>query len=524
MDSDRPGAIVVQPALGPVERAGDLMAAESLLQVIELFPGPALVLRPGGEIVGVNDRTERWIGLSRAELRGQPLARFLADPPERVAGFLEDCTRGGRKAVASFTPSRGDGAGGPCRVEGLPVQGGTGVDGPTLVVVHIMPSEPGAAVAAAREDAPQALREEVRREDDLLARLAHDLRNPVAAISGALHLARRATSREDLAWVQDTIERQVKHLVRQLDDLLDLSRITRGTIELKKQRLDAASAARAAAAAVRPLIDRRGHELTLSTSPGDLAIDADPARLEQVLGSLLSHAAESTAPGGRIRLSVAREQDDVVFRVRDHRGKDISPERLPGASDLPEPGAPSESPQVIGWVLIRKLVEMHGGSASVRSEGPGAGGESTVRLPAAAAHGSGAESDAGSPSSAPRGARILIVDDNVDTARGMARLLQLAGHDVRVAHDGRRALEVAHDYHPQFVLLDIVLPGMDGYEVARQLRGDPQLRDAIIIATSGYSVDDYRPPEEAGFDHHLAKPVDHDALRAILGRPPEEAI
>lgn len=386
--SDYPIAIAVQPIPGRIERAGEPMAAETLLQVIELFPGPALVMRPDGEIVGVNDRAERWIGLGGDDLRGRPLARFLADPPERVAGFLEDCARGDRKVVGAFTPARGDGAGGPCRVEGISVRARHGMDGPPLMVVHVLPGESGAAVVAARECAPQAIPEEARRKDESLARLAHDLRNPVAAISGALDLARRATSREDVAWAQDTMERQIGHLVRRIDDLLDLARGAREDIEPKRPQPDAAEVAR----------------------------DADDS------------------PGSR------------------------------------------------------------------------------------------AEPDAGSPPSNPVGARILVVDDNVDSARGTARLLQLAGHDVRVAYDGHQALAVARDHRPQFVILDIVLPGMDGYEVARQLRGDSRLRDTVIIAASGYSEDDYRRPEEAGFDHHLVKPIDYDALRAILGRPTERPV
>jgi CheY-like chemotaxis protein len=492
------------------------MAAESLRQVVELFPGPALVVGPGGEILGANDRAGRWIGPGRDQLVGRLLARFVSDPPERVAGFLEECTRGGRKAAGTLTPTRCGGAGGECRVEGISVRARPGGDDPTLVVVHVISGEPAADERGAGcEDALEALREEVRCRDELLDRLAHDLRNPVAALSGALLVAGRATAPEDVAWAEDAMERQLKHLVRQLDDLLDFSRITRGTIELKRQRLDAAAVARAAAASVRPLIDERNHQLTVSTAPGELEVDADPARLEQILARLLGHVAASTDPGGRIRLSVGREQDAIVFRVRD-QGQDPSSATSPPAVDRPAPGDTSEGEQGIGLMLVRKLAEMHGGSACVR----GGGSEFTVRLPFASdPPESGAEPAAGTHPASPAGARILVVDDNVDTARGMARLLQIAGHDVRVAHDGRQALEMAHGYRPQFILLDIALPGMDGYEVARQLRGDPRHRDVTIIAISGYSEDDDHHPQERGLDHRLVKPIDYNALRAILGRP-----
>jgi CheY-like chemotaxis protein len=270
---------------------------------------------------------------------------------------------------------------------------------------------------------------------------------------------------------------------------------------------------------MRPLIDERDLQLTLSLPADELAVDADPARLEQVLVGLLSHAGGVTGPGGRVRFAVAREQDDIVFRVRGD-GRDI-PQAMPDrASDRPAAGGWSDRGQGIGLILARKLAELHGGSVRVEGEEPGQGVELAVRLPAAAGTpASRPEPSPGARPEPPTGSRVLIVDDNVDTARGTARLLQLAGHDVRVAHDGPEALELARDFGPRFVLLDIGLPVMDGYEVARRLRGDPRLRDVIIIAVSGYSQDDYRSPEEAGFDHHMVKPIDYDALRAILNRP-----
>ncbi len=494
------------------------MVAESLRQVIELFPGPALVVGPGGEILGANDRAERWIGPGRGPLVGRPLARFVSDPPERVDGFLEECTRGGRKVAGTLTPARDGGAGGECRVEAISVPGRPGGDGPTLVVVHVISA--GTTVedrgGGGRDEAMEALREEVRCKDMFVDRLAHDLRNPVAAISGAMHVARRATAAEDVAWAEAAMERQLKHLVRQLDDLLDLSRLARGKLGLNRQRLDAAAIARAAAMAARPLLDEQRHQLTLSTSPGDLEVDADPARLEQILAGLLGHVARTTDPGGRIRLSVGREQDAIVFRAHD-QGQDASTAMSAGTAD-PRPAAGTAAgEQGIGWMLIRKLAEMHGGSACLSGEGPGGGVEVAVRLPVASdSPASAAGPAANGHGAGPAGARILVVDDNVDAARGTARLLQIIGHDVRVAHDGRQALEIAHGQRPRFILLDIALPGMDGYEVARQLRGDPRHRDAIIIAISGYSQDDHRHAQEMGFDHQLVKPIDYRALRAII--------
>jgi signal transduction histidine kinase/CheY-like chemotaxis protein len=496
------------------------MAAESLLQVVELFPGPALIVGPGGAVVGVNDRSARWFGLARDKVRGRPLAQFVAESPEHVAGFLEDCAQRGRKAVGTFTALQGDGAGEQCRVEGISVQLRPETNEPPLVVVRVIPGRLGDdRIAADHEVTIEALQEERRLNDEFLGRLAHDLRNPVAAISSALHLVRRASTPEDVAWAEEAMERQIKHLVRQIDDLLDLSRIARGKIELSRQRLDATAVARSAAAAVRPMIGEHIHELTLSISPGELAVDADPARIEQILVGVLRHVARTTNPGVSIRLSVAREQDTVVFQVQDH-GESIPTAKLPQGVGQPAPGESSEDQHTIGLMLVEKLVELHGGSASFRDKGSGVGLEVAIRLPAAAdLSQSKAAPVAETSPAAPTGARVLIVDDNVDTTKSTARLLQLAGYDVRVAHDGRQALEVAHDFHPRFVLLDIGLPIMDGYEVARQLRGDPELRDTVIIAVSGYSAEDYHPSEEARFDHHLVKPIDYDALRAILNPP-----
>ncbi len=498
------------------------MAAKSLLRILELFPGPALLVGSGGEVVGYNDRAEAWSGLRGDELHGRGLAGVVADePPGRVAGFLDECARGAGKAAETFATARGEGAGGEWRLEGVAVPSDREGE-PALVAVHAVRSAPGAgAVGAApgcnREAELGMLRDEVRRKDEFLGRLAHDLRNPVAAISGALHLARTATAEDDVAWAADAMERQLKHLVQRLDDLLDLSRLGRGKIELQRQRLDAAAVVRAAAAVVRPLVDERRHQFTVSISPGPLTVDADPTRLEQALVGLLNHAARTTEPGGCIRISAATEAGWVVLRVRDS-GPGISPEMLPWVFDQSGQGGPSD----IGLSLVRRLAELHGGSASVQSDGPGKGSEFTVRVPtasdaAAAPAGPMAEQPAGGGSDA-AGTRILVVDDNVDTARGIARLLELAGHQVWAAHDGRQALEIAREVRPQLVLLDIVLPVMDGQEVARRLRDDPRHQDAVIIAISGYGEDDEARSHGTGFDHHMVKPIDHESLRALIIR------
>ncbi len=469
------------------------MFAETLQRVVELMPGPALAIGPGGEVLVGNDQAASWLGAGGRAIAGRALAGMVADPPDQVAGFLEKCTRAGRKVAGELTPIRaGHGAGGACRIEGIAMPIAEQAGGTPAVVIRVV------------EDGPEAvLREEIRCKDEFLDRLAHDLRNPVAALSAAMHLSRQATSAEDLVWAGESMERQVQQLVRQLDALLDLARITRGRIALHRRRVDGAAVARAAASAARPILEAREVQLTLATTPGDLTIEADPARLEQMLVVLLDHVSGTIEPGGGVRLAVGRDRETVAFRVS-NRPENLASPTLVAAWD-----------QSVGPALVRKIAEMHGGTTGAQAdENSGGRREVIVRLPAAGPSASAIPT----PTSAAGGSRILVVDDNNDAARGTARLLQIAGHDVRIAHDGRQALDLAEEFRPRFFLLDIGLPGMDGYEVARRLRANPTHRDAVIIAISGYSVDEYREPRSAGFDHHLVKPIDYSALRAILAQ------
>ncbi|MHB1559970.1 MAG: hybrid sensor histidine kinase/response regulator [Isosphaeraceae bacterium] len=507
------------------------MAAKPLLRILELFPGPALMVEPGGKVVEANARAAAWAGLGGDAIEGREIASLIADEPTgRLARFLEECAQGEGKASATFATTGCGGAGDCWRFEGAAVpaeyQGGL-----TMVLIHAVApvadntaaaGESISAAGGAVDAELTALREEVRQKEEFLGRLAHDLRNPVAAISGALHLARTARSPEDVAWAEDAMDRQLKHLVRRLDDLLDLSRLGRGKIELHRQRVDVAAAVRSAAAAVRSLTDERRHQITLSISPGSLAVDSDPQRLEQALVALLNHATRATEAGGRIRVSVASEPDWVVCRVR-AAGPGGSVDSPRGGSEQP---GPAEGPD-IGLALVRRLAELHGGSVSAEALGPGGGTELTLRLPAAsisaataprARQAGGARAAATVATPPEPSARILVVDDNVDTARGLARLLEMAGHEVRVAHDGRQAIEAAHEILPQLILLDIVLPGMDGREVARTLRADPIHRDAVIVAVSGYGEDDEARADSTDFDHHMVKPIDNQALRALIDR------
>jgi PAS domain S-box-containing protein len=377
-----------------------------------------------------------------------------------------------------------------------------------------------AAIAVENALLYDELRANDQRKDEFLAMLAHELRNPLAAIGNAVNLTRRTALKEHLDWSIDVITRQMNHLTRLIDDLLDVSRINRGKIELRKDLLEAKPILESAAASIRPLIDERKHSLEVTIDSAPLWVSADPTRLEQVVVNLLNNAAKYSENGGHIHLWARNEGGEVVITVRD-RGVGIAPEKLSGMFELFAQGdrslARSEGGLGIGLTVVKKLVELHGGSIVANSEGVDKGSEFTIRLPAAT---NPAEPTANTPAAAAKGnkkARILVVDDNVDTALGMERLLKLIGHETAIAHDGNAALDLARKFRPEFILLDIGLPGMDGYEVAARMRQEAWCEGAVIVAVSGYGQDeDRRRSTEAGFDHHFIKPLDHDALLSLL--------
>lgn len=359
-----------------------------------------------------------------------------------------------------------------------------------------------------------------RAKDEFLAMLGHELRNPLAPILTALHLMRlRApgvVEKERLA-----IERQVNHLVRLVDDLLDVSRITRGNVELKTARIELGEVVARAIETASPLLEQRRHNLSVSVPARGLAINGDSSRLTQVVANLLTNAAKYTEPGGQVSIVATREEGDVVLRVRDS-GIGILPEMLPRIFDLFAQGRQSldrsQGGLGLGLAIVRSLVAMHGGSVSVKSAGRGLGSEFTLRLPSASAEVATAEEAATNPAPVPEGHRILVVDDNEDAAELLALSLSESGYVTRVAHDGPAALRVAEDFAPEVALLDIGLPVMDGYELARRLRapGTPPIR---LIAITGYGQEsDRAASRKAGFDAHLVKPVNPGDLEAIVQR------
>jgi PAS domain S-box-containing protein len=370
------------------------------------------------------------------------------------------------------------------------------------------------------------LRSNDKRKDEFLAMLAHELRNPLAAVSNAIAVMNMSDDLENMRFSKSVIERQAQQLIRLIDDLLDVSRITSGKIRLKQEYLDAVRIIERAIESVRPLIGDRKHELVTWFDRTTLTIWADPTRIEQIIVNLLTNAAKYTERGGRIWLTALRDGGNVVITVRDN-GIGIPPEKLPDMFQLFSQGersiARSEGGLGIGLTIVRRLTEMHGGRVTARSDGTDKGSEFVITLPAVKQPVASAPVSKPGAKAPEQSARILVVDDNIDSATGLARILRLEGNQVEIALHGKTALETAHSFRPDFVLLDIGLPGMNGYEVAKALRNDELCKGAVLVAVSGYSQDeDLRRAREAGFDHHLVKPVDLTALSKLLGKNIEE--
>ena len=369
----------------------------------------------------------------------------------------------------------------------------------------------------------EALEEADLRRNEFLAMLSHELRNPLAPIKNALSVMRLSgVSEPSLDWARTVVERQVSHLTRLVDDLLDVSRIAVGKITLQRKPLETSQVVTSAVEASRPLIDSRAHKLTVVMPPEPLLIEGDLTRLSQTLTNLLNNAAKYTPPGGEIRLTVEKDGGMVAIRVRD-TGVGIPADLLPKVFELFTQGERSldraEGGLGIGLTLAQRLVKLHGGSIEARSEGPGQGSEFVVCLPLAAVPAeSGFSASRRAAGSRPGGSRrILVVDDNQDAADSLETLLELWGHQAWSAQDGPSALALVAEFQPEIILLDIGLPGMDGYEVARQIRALPAGGSALIVAVTGYGrSSDRLQSQEAGFDHHLVKPVQPEVLQELI--------
>jgi len=420
-----------------------------------------------------------------------------------------------------------------------PIRAASGAVLGTFAIYYAEPSPPRAAdlhlveiathltgIAIERHHAARALAERAQRlaeaslrKDEFLALLAHELRNPLAPIVTAVERLRaHDDDPEAVARCRGVIERQARQLVRLVDDLLDVSRITRGKIALRKERFTLASAVGSAIEASRPVLEQRGHVLGVRLPGEPVELDADPVRVAQVLSNLLNNAAKYTEPGGHVDLAAVRDGGEIVLSVRDD-GIGIAPELLPHVFDLFVQAESARGQAMgglgIGLTLVKRLVELHGGRVEARSEGPGRGTEVIVRLPVAVGPRPAAAGAPAVTAGGPR--RVLIVDDNVDAAESLADALRDAGHEVRVETDGPSALASAEAFSPDAALVDIGLPGMDGYEVARRLRAAMPRAPLRLIALTGYGQEgDRRRAEAAGFDVHLCKPADLDRIEAAI--------
>ena len=483
-----------------------------------------ITLDDQGRIIEFNPAAEQTFGLARAQAIGRGLGEFVDFPPDDVHQggnhlpgavtsdqFLKACNR------TELSARYGDGTVFPIELSIAPV----GVDGDRFFAAYLRDITARKRLEDELRRQAEALREASQNKDAFLAMLAHELRNPLAAVSGAADIAARSSDPEDLEWSRNTIARNVKQLARLIDDLLDVSRVTQGKIDLRKEHLDASQVIDQAVDSIQYLLAPKGHQIAVSLDRGSLWVNADPARLEQIVANLLANAIQYSEEGSYIRLRAQRQDGEVVISVRD-RGQGIRRELLPHVFDLFKQGdrslARTEGGLGIGLTMVRTLAALHGGTVTASSDGPGRGSEFVVRLPAGRTKD---EPDTIQPisTSIPRrsGNRILVVDDNVDLSRALTTLLSRFGYEAQAVNDGHTAIEAARALRPEIVLLDLGLPGIDGFEVARRLRCEEGLEAATIIAITGYGQEDGGQYSQAeGFNHHLIKPVQIEALVALL--------
>ncbi len=473
---------------------------------------------PTGQIVDANPFIEELLGYSQAELVGKQLWQIglFRDIEENKAAFRELQAQG------------------YIRYDDLPLKTKTGqrievefvsntyqVDSCQVIQCNIRDTTERARLGREATEQAKELADLHRRKDEFLAMLSHELRNPLAAIFSAMHILRLQTNENPIQkHARAVLERQVKQLSSLVDDLLEVSRVITGRIQLHEVRLDMRGVVEHAVESVRPLIDRRKQHLSVSLPSEPVWLNADAARLDQVIVNLLNNAAKYTDEGRQIWLTLHPEGTWSVLRVRD-KGIGIAPELLPGIFDLFTQAERtldrSQGGLGIGLSLVQRLVQLHHGTAEAKSAGLNQGSEFIVRLPLCSPPAPHLLPAIETAKPTTQTERILVVDDNTDAADMVAMTLQMAGHEVRAAYSGKAALQTAVDYQPDFVLLDIGMPEMDGYEVAHRLRQLPQTKNLGLIAITGYGQDsDRQRTQEAGFDYHLVKPVEREKLEEVL--------
>ncbi len=489
---------------------------ERFRTLADSIPQLAWTARPDGHITWYNRRWYEYTGTTPEQMEGWGW-QAVHDPAE-----LPKVLERWKASLATGEPFD----------MVFPLRGKDGVFRPFLTRVLPLRGEDGRVLQwfgtntdiSSIKELEGQLKDADRRKDEFLATLSHELRNPLAPLRNGLEILKMAGDDAELAGrARAVMERQLGQLVRLIDDLLDVSRITRGRLDLRKQRVDLAGVVRSAVEDSRPAIEAAGHRLTVTLPPEPVWLDADPVRLAQVFANLLTNAAKYTDAGGQIGLTAECQGDEVVVSVTDS-GIGIAAEHLPRLFQMFSQATPAleraQGGLGIGLSLVRGLVEMHGGAVEARSDGPGKGSEFIVRLPLAP----GPPDRGPSPAQGEKGAhaparRILVADDNPDAADSLALVLRLGGHEVHAVHNGQEAVEAAERMRPDLALLDIGMPGLNGYEAARRIRQRPGGEGVVLVAVTGWGQDDdKRKAAEAGFDRHLTKPVDPQALEEILAK------
>ncbi|HYH64212.1 MAG TPA: ATP-binding protein [Urbifossiella sp.] len=503
------------------------LSAESLARRFDLLAADAtgyalFLVDRDGRLVCWNLGAERLFGFRTDEVVGGHFSRFFS-PEDVVAGQPEYELAAARESghtAAVRWQVRKDGSRFWCRAHVTALYDEAKQLSGFARVMHDLTDTEASAAAGQRADGLAAAN---RAKEEFMAMLAHELRNPLSPVLNAVSILRLVRTDDPvIRQAVGLIERQVGQMVRLVDDLLDVSRITQGKLRLTTEVVDFRAVMNRAADSARPLLDARRHEFSLLFPTEPLWVTGDPARLEQIAVNLLTNAAKYTDTGGLVRMTVAREGADAVARVTDN-GIGIPANELPHIFDLfTQVDASLSRAQGglgIGLALVRTLVELQGGRVTAASGGPGKGSEFAVKFPVQQDAPPRVPTTVVVPrqsSGPPR--RVLVVEDDIDSGDSLCMLLRLYGHDVRVARSGSTALEMATEFRPSLVLLDIGLPGMDGYEVARRLRADPEMAGATLCALSGYtpSAADSGRPQQAGFAHHFIKPVSVDALLGLL--------
>jgi PAS domain S-box-containing protein len=475
-----------------------------------------------GVIVEFNPAGEKMFGWARNEAVGRPLVDLIIPPSlkeKHRQGMLHYQASGEGPALdqrLELNALRSDGTEFPVELAVTRIP----FPGPPMFTGYIRDiTERKRLEDELRGRAEQLLAAD-RRKDEFLATLAHELRNPLAPICNGLEILRMGHGNaEATKQVREMMERQVSQLVRLVDDLLDLSRVSRGTVELRKERIELAKIVQQAVETSRPTIENAGHELTIDMPPIAIYIEADLTRMAQVFSNVLNNAAKYTQPGGEIRVSVERQGDQAIVSVRDN-GIGIPAHMLPNVFDMftqvDRNLERSQGGLGIGLSIVKRLVEMHGGSVEAKSDGQGLGSEFIVRLPIVLSVVQPQSEDVEATRVSSR-RRILVVDDNQDAAISLAMVLRLMGNETKTAQDGLEALDVAATFRPDVILLDIGMPKLNGYDTARRIREQPWGKHVLLVALTGWGQDDdRRKSQDAGFDAHMVKPIERAALETLL--------